>query len=191
MYKTISNKIIRKFNIGYDPSKFITDENEELPIKEWVQKYRKVVPAKNILWLLLREEFLSKKKLILFGVWCARELLKSIENPDERDIEYCNVVERYANGKATQADIWNASADVLNVSNGVYITFSPYFNAAHYASARAVCYAAHSAANASLAVFSVSDTVSDADVAAADAAYYTIYDAISSVQLDKLLTYFK
>jgi hypothetical protein len=118
-------------------------------------------------------------------------LLKSIENPDERDIEYCNVVERYANGKATQADIWNASADVLNVSNGVYITFSPYFNAAHYASARAVCYAAHSAANASLAVFSVSDTVSDADVAAADAAYYTIYDAISSVQLDKLLTYFK
>ena len=34
--KTISNRIIRKLNPCYDPSEVVKDENEELPVKEWV-----------------------------------------------------------------------------------------------------------------------------------------------------------
>ena len=45
--KTISNKIIRKFNPCYDPSEVVKDENEELPVVEWVQKYRNLVHENN------------------------------------------------------------------------------------------------------------------------------------------------
>jgi hypothetical protein len=166
MYKTISNEIIRKFNLGYDPSKFITDENEELPIKEWVQKYRNVVPANDILWLLLRKEFLSEKDLRLFVVWCAREVLKLVENPDERSVEACNVAERYANGKATKEELL----------------------AAHDA-ARAAFYVSAIAARD---IISSADANVAANAAnAANAAACDASNIARTAQVDKLLTYFE
>jgi hypothetical protein len=186
MYKIISNEIIRKFHPCYDPSKVITDENEELPIKDWVQKYRKLVPANDIIWLLLREEFISEKDLILFSVWCARESLKLIENPDERSVEACNVVERYANGEATKEDLLAARVAAHDASTAVYITYDADFNAARYAFISAATYAAHDAANAANAAFAATDTVSDAD-----AAYDATYAATRASQLDQLLTYFE
>ena len=41
----------------------------------------------------------------LFAVWCARETLKLIDEPDPRSVEACDVVERYANGKATKDEL--------------------------------------------------------------------------------------
>jgi len=64
-----------------------------------------MVPTDDILWLLLRNEFLSDKDLRLFGVWCARETLKLVENSDEISINACNVAERYANGEATMEEL--------------------------------------------------------------------------------------
>jgi hypothetical protein len=138
MYKTISNAIIRKFKPCYDPSDVITDENEELPIKEWVQKYRNVVPTKDILWLLLRKEFLSEKDLILFAVWCAREVLKLIENPDKRSVEICNVAEKLANGEATQEELLAVSdAAYAVVDLDAYTVASAVYYAAYYAASYA------------------------------------------------------
>jgi len=50
----------------------------------------------------------------LFAVWCAREALKLIDEPDPRSIEACNVAERYANGEATDEELaaaWAAAWD--------------------------------------------------------------------------------
>jgi hypothetical protein len=213
MYKTISNEIIRKFQPCYDPSKYIKDENEELTVKEWVKKYMNVVTAEDILWLLLRKEFMSEKDLILFAVWCAREALKLIANPDERSVNACNVAERYANGEATKDELdaaYIAAYDAAEAAYGV-ARAAYYSDAANYVvyyatvsvsyAARAAANSALSAVNADLAVANVSlavsnaarvvyfttlatsDTVSRAD---ADAAY----DAIRAVQIDQLLTYF-
>lgn len=41
----------------------------------------------------------------LFAVYCAREALKLVSNPDVRSVEACNVAERYALGKATKEDL--------------------------------------------------------------------------------------
>jgi hypothetical protein len=41
----------------------------------------------------------------LFAVWCAREALKLVANPDPRSIAACDVAERYANGAATKDEI--------------------------------------------------------------------------------------
>jgi hypothetical protein len=206
MYKTISNAIIRKFNPCYDPSKVITDETEELSVKQWVEKYRKVVPTKDILWLLSRKEFMSEKDLILFVVWCAREALKFVENPDERIVEACNVAERYANGEATKEELHTAHDAALVAAyaafniGGYTVAYHVYY-AAYYtaaitiATANAVIAAAnvgrvasHASDAAALVALAVSDAVSraDADDAAADAA-----DATRAAQIDKLLTYFE
>jgi hypothetical protein len=209
MYKTISNKIIREFKPCYDPSEVIKDENEELPIKDWVNKYRKVIPARNIIWLLLRKEFLSEKDLRLFAVWCAREALKLIENPDKRSVEACNVAERYANGQATNEELLAASDAALNVThdvsryvshsaadaayNAVYIDLdtSNAARAADYAAYHAERAAHHASNMAYVAALIDSDAVyradGDDDTDDADVAYA----AIRYAQIDQLLTYFE
>jgi hypothetical protein len=219
MYKTISNEIIRKFNPCYDPSKFITDENEELPVKEWVEKYRSIVPARDIFWLLLRDEFMSEKDLILFGVWCAREALKLIENPDKRSVEACNVAERYANGEATKDELDAAYIAADDVSAAAYnIAHAAYFAATdddasstdYYASYAAstnvsAANAARDAANATRDRFNTISVVYYAALAAFFAAFadrdtvsrvdnsvyaHAVADAARSAQLDRLLTFF-
>lgn len=158
--KTISNRIIRKLDPCYDPSEVVKDENEELPVKEWVAKYRDLVKDKSdIIWLLCNKLYMSEGDIRLFAVWCAREALKLVDNPDPRSVEACNVAERYANGEATieeLTDAWDDAAD-----------------AAAVAAASAADAAASAAARAAgrVAWIATSDTVEDA-------------------QIDQLMTYF-
>ena len=107
--KVISNKIIRKLNPCYDPSEVVKDENEELPVREWVLKYRDLVKYKSdIIWLLCNKLYMSERDMRLFAVWCAREALKLVESPDPRSLEACNVAERFANGEATIEELTTA-----------------------------------------------------------------------------------
>jgi hypothetical protein len=117
MNKTISNEIIRKFRPCYDPADVTESETENIPVRDWVEKYKDKVKSKNdIIWLLCRKDFLSDKDLRLFTVWCAREALKLVKNPDKRSIEACDVAERFANGEATKKELaaaaYAAYADV-------------------------------------------------------------------------------
>ena len=168
--KTINNELIRSFTPCYDPSEKGIPDDETLPVLEWVEKYRGVVSDEDIIWLLCHEEFLSDKDLRLFAVWCAREALKLVNNPDPRSIEACNVAERYANGEATDEEL-EAAADAS-------------YAAANAATNDAASYAADSATYAATNDY------------ANDAATYAVYAAdgdttIRAAQLDKLLTYFK
>jgi hypothetical protein len=176
MYKTISNEIIRKFQPCYDPSEVITDETEELTVKEWVEKYRSIVPAKDIIWLLSRREFLSEKDLRLFAVWCTREVLKLIENSDERIVEACNVAERYANGQATKEEllaVHHAAHDAADAARAALYDD----DAVNISASEAASYAAHEAAYA--AYTATSYDAHDAAYAVAHnaytAAFYTAY----------------
>jgi hypothetical protein len=181
MYKTISNAIIRKFNPCYDPSKVIKDENEELTVKQWIEKYMNVVPAKDILWLLLRKEFMPEKDLRLFAVWCAREALKLIENPDKRSVNACNVAERYANGEATKEELLSAYDAAHNAANDAYID-DHNAHASVLVAYYAATYAARDTANAA---YYAADAASDA------ASYAGVYYAARDAQLEQLLTYFE
>jgi hypothetical protein len=123
MYKKISKEIIKKTDLKSELLKFIENDKEELSIKEWVEKYRNVVPAKEIIWLLSRREFMSEKDLRLFSVWCAREALKLIENPDERSINACNVAEKFANGEATIEELNAAYYAAIDASMPYYYAY--------------------------------------------------------------------
>lgn len=163
--KTINNELIRTFNPCYDPSEKVSDEKETLPVVDWVAKYRGIVPEKDIIWLLCHKEFLSDKDLRLFAVWCAREALSKVENPDKRSIDACDVAERYANGQATVKELRAAA-----------------YSAAAAADAGAAYYAA------AAAYYAAGDYAAGAAYSAATAAAYA---AARSKQIDKLLTYFE
>ena len=109
----VSNRIIRRFDPCYDPAELGIKESEYLPIAEAVEKYRDAVKNKeDIIWLLCREQFMSDKDMRLFAVWCAREALKLVDNPDRRSVNACDVAERFANGEATRDErdaAWSAA----------------------------------------------------------------------------------
>ena len=174
--KTISNKLIRKFRPCYDPSKVVKEENEELPVVEWVQKYRNLVREKqDIIWLLCREDFMSDKDMRLFAVWCAREGLKLIPEPDKRSVNACDVAEKFANGEATEEELNSACAAA---EAAAWATCAAANRAAVWA---AVWAANRDAANAATwAVWA----------AAWAAARAAVRAAAEDAQIDKLLTFF-
>ena len=177
----VSNRIIRRFNPCYDPAELGIKESEYLPIAEAVEKYRDAVKNKeDIIWLLCREQFMSDKDMRLFAVWCAREALKLVDNPDRRSVNACDVAERFANGEATSDELdaaWDAASAAAR-----YAARDVASAAARYAAREVASAAARYAARAA-AWYAAWYAASDA---ASDAAWYAAMDA----QIDKLLTYF-
>ena len=165
----ISNRIIRRFHPCYDPAELGIKESEYLPIAEAVEKYRDAVKNKgDIIWLLCRKQFMSDKDMRLFAVWCAREALKLLKNPDPRSLNACDVAERFANGQATSDEL-DAARDAA---------WSAAMDADSDAARSADSDAARSAARAA------------ARDAAWAAAWSAAWSAARDAQIDKLLTYF-
>lgn len=182
--KTINNELIRSFHPCYDPSEMDIPDNETLPVLEWVEKYRGVVPAKDIVWLLCRNEFMSVRDLRLFAVWCTREALKLIEHPDARSIEACNVAERFANGDATMEEMEAARDAALDAWDDAMAASWDASDNAVSAMAAAMAASRDDAWDA----WDALDVWDDArDVWAA----LDVWDDAREAQLNKLLTYFK
>ena len=55
--------------------------------------------------LMRKIETWNDRTARLFAVWCAREALKLVDDPDPRSVSACNVAERYANGEATYDEL--------------------------------------------------------------------------------------
>jgi hypothetical protein len=111
MYKTISKEIIKRFDPNSELINIITDENEELPVKEWVEKYRNKTRIVYIIWLLLRKEFMSDKDLKLYKSWSAQEALNLLKNKDKENGEAYTIYERYYNGQATKEELIDAASN--------------------------------------------------------------------------------
>ena len=100
---------IRALNPCYDPDKYAPDDWEGTAMD--VLKAEQV-PADDRLWIVCHEGWIDDRTLRLFAVWCAREALARIDNPDPRSINAVEVAERYANGDATKIELdaaWTAA----------------------------------------------------------------------------------
>ena len=192
--KTISNEIIRRFSPCYDPSECDIPDVEELPIKEWVEKYRKVLQSEfDIIWVLCRNEYMSDKDMHLFAVWCARETLKLVENPDQRSIEACNVAERYARGEATYDELKLAGAAASSVA-GVAAwaaARAAAITAARESASSAARESASSAARAAARAVARESARAAAWESASSAARESASSAAITAQVDHILTYFE
>jgi len=175
METTISNSIIRQFKPCYDPNEITDSEEEILSVKEWILKYESRVKSKaDILWLICRDDFMTDKDLRLFAVWCARESLKLVKNPDHRSANACDVAERFANGDATVDELGSAES----------AAWSAAWSAAESAAWSAALSAAESAESAA------ESAAWSAALSAAESAESAAESAARSAQLKQLLTYF-
>jgi len=98
--KTIDD--IRKLCPCYDPGLYLPEDWTGTAID--ILKFD-AAPTEDRLWVVLRTGWIDDKTLRLFAVWCAREALKLVDEPDQRSLDACDVAERYANGEATDDEL--------------------------------------------------------------------------------------
>jgi len=113
--KTFSVDDIRKLRPCYDPVTGMDDDGNVIHpggfVPEgWTGTALDVLkidacPADDRLWLVLRDEWIDDTTLRLFAVWCARQALRLIDNPDPRSVMACDVAERFALGAATSQEL--------------------------------------------------------------------------------------
>ena len=198
MENKITLELINSFDPCYNPKNIgFTGELSLTPL-ELIDQFRDKVESKaDILWLLCRKEFMSDRDMRLFAVWCAREALKLIEQPDERSLNACDIAEKYANGEATQKELDTARAAAAAAACAT----------ARAAAAAAACTTARAAAAAAAAADAAADAAaySAAATAAATAAavsasyaYYAAdraaraaWAAVRDAQINKLREYFQ
>lgn len=171
----ILNKIIRKLRPCYD---------------------RETVKSEaDIVWLFTRNNLMSDKDLRLFAVWCAREALKFIENPDPRSVMACDVAERYANGDATIQELSAARSAAEYAAWSVVGSVMDHvaWSAAVKSAVRSAAWSAARSATRSAGV--AAGVAAQHAAAAAEHASATdslaSWHAARSTQVDKLLTYLK
>ena len=123
MKKEITYNDLVAMNPCYKPDEIGITKGFKMPVVEFIKEYRDKVKSKDdIIWVICRNDYMTDRDLRLFAVWCAREALKLVDNPDERSINACDVAEKYANGEATDDELasardaawaaaWDASRD--------------------------------------------------------------------------------
>ena len=141
----LTTDIIKSYAPCYCPTKYIP--------KDWSGSLVDILKMEEVskldrLWVA--RHAMDDKGNRLFAVWCAREALKLIPNPDPRSVEACNVAERFANGEATKGELKVAK-------DAAYV-------AAAYAAGATAAYAADAAdATASYAAKADADAAAFAD----------------------------
>ena len=122
--KKITLDLINSFDPCYDPADVGVSKEMKLTPKQFIKEFKnKVKDKEDIIWLLCRNEFISEKNLRLFAVWCAREALKLIENPDLKSINACDIAEKYANKQCSAKELaaarkaaWEAAGEAAGVA---------------------------------------------------------------------------
>ena len=160
--KTITIDQVMSWEPCYDREKVLrlSRGKTELTVGEIIDL--RFVPAKDKLWLLLREEIIPARTLHEFALWCAETALTKANVTDERSWNALNVKRLWLDGKATTEELdaaWNAARDATYEATTV--------SARDAASAAAMDAAWHTAMDAAWA-------------AAMDAAWYAARAAVSA-----------
>jgi len=187
MKTKITYEDLIKMKPCYHPREIGIKRNYSAAIPEFIKEYRdKVQDKADILWVICRNDYMTARDIRLFAVWCAREALKLVKNPDPRSINACDVAERYADEEATKEELDAASAAAKDADRDAAGTAS--WNAAMAATMAAgdVAWATRDTwAAARAAGDAAGDAMADRDTA--KAAWAIAWTA----QTDKLLTYFE
>jgi len=102
--KTLTISDIRDLKPCYDPATKVAEDWQGTVID--ILRLENV-PKQDRIWVVTH--FLGDKTNRLFAVWCAREALSRIKNPDPCSITACDVAERFAHGDATVDELRTAA----------------------------------------------------------------------------------
>lgn len=78
-------------------------------------------PPEDCLWVVLRKEYIDGRTARLFAVWCARQALALLASDPvvPQCIAVLDIVERFANGKATDDELaaaWDMASQAVEKS---------------------------------------------------------------------------
>ena len=93
---------IRSWNPCYDPARYLHEGWQGTALDILAVED---CPARDRLWVVIRNECIDECTLRLFTVWCARQALALIDNPDPRSVAAVDMAERFANGEATSKEL--------------------------------------------------------------------------------------
>jgi hypothetical protein len=116
MMNTFTIDDIRRWNPCYDPARYLP-EGWQGTVADILAV--EACPAVDRLWVVLRKDCIDRRTLRLFAVWCARQALTLIDNPDPRSVAACDVAERFAFGNASDEDLAVACAAACAASCAV------------------------------------------------------------------------
>ena len=160
------------------------------------EEYDNKVNGRQIRFLRKIETW-NERNARLFAVWCAREALKLIDDPDPRSVDACDVAERYANGNATDEELeaaWSAAGDAAKAAAWVAagdaawdVAWDVAWDAASYAARDAARDAACDAARYAVSYAARSAAWYAVSYAARSAASYAAEDAARAAQAKKLI----
>jgi hypothetical protein len=111
MMDTITLADIRKLGPCYDPERYAPADWQGTVI-DILQAEQ--IPAQDRIWVVV--QLIDARTAQLFAVWCAREALKLVDNPDPRSIAACDVAERFANGQAAADELDAARSAALDAA---------------------------------------------------------------------------
>ena len=164
--KTLTIEDIRDLEPCYDPTEYLPED--------WSGTVLDILDIKDCsledrLWVVTF--FLSDKVNRLFAVYCARQAIALVENPDERVLEAVEVAERFALGKATKKEL--AAARVA--ADAVWAAASGAASGASVASAVARATSVASASDAASAAYAARTAARTARAAGAAEADFECY----------------
>lgn len=114
--KKITLRTINALNPCFNPKEIVFTEDLELTPLEFIEQFSdKVKEKEDIIWLLCRKQYMHERDMRLFAVWCARNALSLINNPDKRSINAIIISEKYANGEASKEEL-TAAADAARAA---------------------------------------------------------------------------
>lgn len=133
MLKVFTIDDIRAWSPCYDPARFLPEgwQGTALDILAVGE-----CPAEDRLWVVLRQECIDARTLRLFAVWCARQALALIDNPDPRSVAAVDMAERFAVGEATVDELEAAGAAAWDASAAAWAAARDAAGAAAGAAAR-------------------------------------------------------
>jgi hypothetical protein len=196
MKTKITYKDIVAMKPCYMPEEIGIEKGYSATIPDFINEYRdKVKSPEDIIWTVARPDYMNEKDRMLFAVWCAREALKLIKNPDQRSIDACDVAEWYANGEATDDELATAEAAAWAARAAAWAARAAVW--ASEAAAEAAAGAARAAAWVAEDDVEAAWAAAEAAAGAAGAAAWAAEDDVEAAwaaairkQIDKLLTFF-
>ena len=147
--KTVTIEDIESWEPCYSPMKYLPEDWTGTAID--ILKVTDCPPPDR-LWVVCRDELIDEKTVRLFAVWCARQALALIENPDPRSVEAVVAAEGFALGTHTAKQLSTAhtaadaaAADAAYTADAAAAAYTAAAAAADADTADAAAYAAHAA----------------------------------------------
>lgn len=111
----ITYKKIIELGVGIDPEKIDLPTDYNDTVLNFIKEYEpKLENKSDLIWTLLREEFLSEQDIILFNLWCAQQVKHLMK--DERSLNALIVKEKFAFGKVSKAAYSNSQNEARDAS---------------------------------------------------------------------------